>query len=115
MIGPKWDKGEWGGCILLGGNGDFNAVGEGITIIRRIVERRHAADKNHKDHKILPVFFDDWTPIVDTVPNARALVLEATTLYASVNILLYFILHSDTAIAWGVDRKGQRSKKTLSS
>jgi hypothetical protein len=110
VIGPKWDKGEWGGCILLGGNGNFSAVGVGITIIRRIVEARHAANKSHKEHKILPVFFDDWTPIVDAVPNARALVLEATTLYASVNVLLYFVLHSDTANAWGVDRKGAALK-----
>lgn len=111
VIGPKWDKGEWGGCILLGGNGDFKAVAWGITIIRRIVEARHAdTSKSHKEHKVLPVFFDDWTPIVDAVPNARALVLEATTLYASVNVLLYFILHSDTANAWGVDRKGAALK-----
>lgn len=110
VIGPKWDKGEWGGCILLGGSGDFAAVGRGITLIRRIVEARHGGGKSHKEHKILPVFFDDWTPIVDAVSNARALVLEATTLYASVNILLYFILHSDTANAWGVDRKGAALK-----
>jgi hypothetical protein len=110
VIGPKWDKGEWGGCILLGGNGDFQAVSHGITVIRRIVEARHADTKAHKEHKTLPVFFDDWTPIVDSMPNARALVLEATTLYASVNVLLYFILHSDTANAWGVDRKGAALK-----
>lgn len=111
VIGPKWDKGEWGGCILLGGNGDFQAVGYGITIIRRIVEARHAdTTKAHKEYKTLPVFFDDWTPIVDSVANARGLVLEATTLYASVNVLLYFILHSDTANAWGVDRKGAALK-----
>lgn len=47
---------------------------------------------------------------MDSVSNARALVLEATTLYASVNVLLYFILHSDTANAWGVDRKGAALK-----
>lgn len=111
VIGPKWDRGEWGGCILLGGNGDFQAVSYGISVIRRIVEARHAnPHRSHKEHKILPVFFDDWTPIVDAVSNARALVLEATTLYASVNVLLYFILHSDTANAWGVDRKGAALK-----
>lgn len=111
VIGPKWDRGEWGGCLLLGGNGDFDAVAWGISLIRRIVEHRHAdTTKSHKEHKILPVFFDDWTPIVDQVDNARAMVLEATTLYASVNVLLYFILHSDTAHAWGVDRKGAALK-----
>jgi hypothetical protein len=111
VIGPKWDKGEWAGCILFGGNGDVGNVAQGIAIIRKIVEKRHAnTTKSHKEHKLLPVFFDDWTPIVDAVAHARQLILEATTLYASVNILLYFILHSDTANAWGVDRKGAALK-----
>jgi hypothetical protein len=111
VIGPKWDKGEWAGCILFGGNGDVHEVAKGIAIIRKIVEQRHAnTTKSHKEHKLLPVFFDDWTPIVDSVEHARQLILEATTLYASVNILLYFMLHSDTANAWGVDRKGAALK-----
>lgn len=111
VIGPKWDRGEWSGCILFGGGGDFVGVSHGITVIRKIVEKRHAdSDLSHKDHRILPIFFDDWTPIVEAVDNARSMVLEATTLYASVNILLYFILHSDTANAWGVDRKGAALK-----
>jgi hypothetical protein len=111
VIGPKWDKGEWGGCYLIGGNGDFEAVERGIALVRKLVEQRHAdTTKRHKEHSIQPIFFDDWTPIVDAVHNARALVLEATTLYASVNVLLYFILHSDTANAWGVDRKGAALK-----
>jgi uncharacterized integral membrane protein len=111
VIGPKWDKGEWSGCYLLGGNGDFQKVEWAIGMIRQLVESRHAdTSRTHKQHSIQPVIFDDWTPIVDSVPNARALVLEATTLYASVNIILYFILHSDTAYAWGVDRKGAALK-----
>lgn len=111
VIGPKWDHGEWEGCIRLGGSGDFASVSRGIAIVRKIVEKRHAdSSLRHKDHRILPVFFDDWTPIVEAVTNARSMVLEATTLYASVNILLYFILHSDTAHAWGVDRKGAALK-----
>ncbi|MCG3208364.1 MAG: hypothetical protein FOGNACKC_01968 [Anaerolineae bacterium] len=110
VIGPKWDKGEWGGCYLIGGGGDMAALEWGITLVRRLVEQRHAAPMAHKSHPIQPIFFDDWTPIVDAVPNARALVLEATTLYASVNVVLYFILHSDTANAWGVDRKGAALK-----
>lgn len=110
VLGPKWDKGEWGGCYLIGGNGDFAAVEWGINLVRRLVEQRHAAQVAHKSHPIQPIFFDDWTPIVDAVSSARALVLEATTLYASVNVLLYFILHSDTAHAWGVDRKGAALK-----
>lgn len=110
VIGPKWDRGEWSGCILLGGGGGFERVEWGITKVRQLVEKRHADPRGHKDHPIQPVFFDDWTPIVDAVPNARALVLEAATLYASVNVILYFILHSDTANAWGVDRKGAALK-----
>ncbi|MCG3211552.1 MAG: hypothetical protein FOGNACKC_05198 [Anaerolineae bacterium] len=114
VIGPKWDRGEWAGCYLIGGGGDFTAVEWGIGVIRKLVEERHADTTTaHKSHPIQPVFFDDWTPIVDAVPNARALVLEATTLYASVNVLLYFILHSDTANAWGVDRKGAALKDNV--
>lgn len=111
VIGPKWDRGEWAECIKLGGNGDFGAVAKGINIVRQIVEHRHAnSELSHKEHQILPVFFDDWTPIVEAVDNARSMVLDATTLYASVNVLLYFILHSDTANAWGVDKKGAALK-----
>ncbi len=110
VVGPKWDLGEWGGCYLLGGSGDFEAVGRGIAVIRKLAETRHADPRPHKAHAIQPVFFDDWTPIVDQVDNARALILEATTLYSSVNILLYFILHSDTGNAWGVDKKGAALK-----
>jgi hypothetical protein len=110
VVGPKWDKGEWAGCLLFGGQGNFAEVEKGITIVRQEAQRRHADDRRHKDHSILPVFFDDWTPIVDAVSNAREMVLQATTLYASVNIILYFILHSDTSNAWGVDRKGAALK-----
>lgn len=114
VIGPKWDRGEWSGCYLIGGGGDMTAVEWGISLVRRLVEQRHAdTGRDHKSHPIQPVFFDDWTPIVDAVPNARALVLEATTLYASVNVLLYFILHSDTAAAWGVERKGAALKDNV--
>ena len=110
VIGPKWDMGEWGGCFLIGGDVNYSAVEWGINIIRRLADKRHAASIPHKSHPVQPIFFDDWTPIVKAVPNARALVLEATTLYASVNMILYFLLHSDTANAWGVDRKGAALK-----
>lgn len=111
IVGPKWDKDEWTGCHLFGGKGNFSEVAKGIEIVRQEAGNRHAdITKSHKAHSILPVFFDDWTPIVDSVENARELVLQATTLYASVNIILYFILHSDTANAWGVDKKGAALK-----
>lgn len=110
VIGPKWDAHEWGGCKKFGGNGDMQAVENGIRVVTQEVTRRHADDRPHKSHPVLPIFFDDWTPIVDGVNNARQLILEATTLYASVNIVLYFILHSDTADAWGVGKKGSALK-----
>ncbi|MCB0175806.1 MAG: hypothetical protein KDJ97_35205 [Anaerolineae bacterium] len=110
VIGPKWDAHEWQGCKKFGGNGDMQAVENGIRVVTQEVGRRHADDRPHKSHPILPIFFDDWTPIVDEVSNARKLILEATTLYASVNIILYFILHSDTGDAWGVGKKGAALK-----
>ncbi|MCB0209412.1 MAG: hypothetical protein KDJ52_08785, partial [Anaerolineae bacterium] len=110
VIGPKWDNHEWNGCKKFGGNGDMQAVENGIRIVTQEVSRRHADSRPHKSHAVLPIFFDDWTPIVDGVSNARKLILEATTLYASVNIILYFILHSDTADAWGVGKKGAALK-----
>ncbi|MCB0212787.1 MAG: hypothetical protein KDJ52_25820, partial [Anaerolineae bacterium] len=110
VIGPKWDAHEWTGCKKFGGKGDMQAVESGIRIVTQEVARRHADDRPHKSHPVLPIFFDDWTPIVDEVKTARRLILEATTLYASVNIILYFILHSDTADAWGVGKKGAALK-----
>jgi len=56
------------------------------------------------------VFIDDWTATVQSTINGKALMLEATTLYASVNILLYFIIHSDTSGAWGVEKYGAALK-----
>lgn len=110
VIGPKWDRGEWAGCQLFGGNGNFERVAVGLKTIQEIASDRHASNKAHKEHQVLPVFFDDWTPIVNEIEAAKDLIFNATTLYASVNILLYFILHSDTANAWGVDKKGAALK-----
>jgi len=110
VIGPKWDRGEWAGCQLFGGNGNFERVAVGLKTIQEIASDRHASNKMHKEHQVLPVFFDDWTPIINELEMAKDLIFNATTLYASVNILLYFILHSDTANAWGVDKKGAALK-----
>jgi hypothetical protein len=98
----------------LGGQGDFDRVSKGIVIAQQIAHNRHAnEDKGHKEHKILPIFFDDWTNIIKAVDNAKNLIFEATTLYASVNIILYFIIHSDTANAWGTDRTGAALKNNF--
>jgi hypothetical protein len=108
VIGPKWDKGEWQGCKLYGGEYDFPKVSQGMQIIRTEAQSRHAdKDLSHKQHAILPVFFDDWTGIrAKLEKEAEDFVIEATTLYASVNIILYFIIHLDTANAWGVGKIG---------
>jgi len=76
--------------------------------VKELAEKRHA-NKNisHREHPIRPAFFDDWTAIRAKLQNeAEAFILDATTLYASVNILLYFIIHLDTANAWGVGKVG---------
>jgi hypothetical protein len=111
VIGPKWDRGEWEGCILIGGESNYSEVAKGIEKVKKLAHSRHSDNsKSHKEHSIQPIFFDDWTVVIDNVNTARNLIIEATTLYASVNIVLYFIIHSDTANAWGVDKKGAALK-----
>jgi len=108
VIGPKWDKGEWEGCALFGGEYNLQQVSRGMGIVKKLAEDRHA-NKNlsHKQHPIQPVFFDDWTAIrAHLLEESEAFILDATTLYASVNIILYFIIHLDTANAWGVGKVG---------
>jgi len=108
VIGPKWDKGEWEGCALFGGEYNFEKVSQGMRVIRRLATDRHASPNlSHKQHSIQPVFFDDWTGIrAKLEKDAEDFIIEATTLYASVNIILYFIIHLDTANAWGVGKVG---------
>lgn len=108
VIGPKWDKGEWPGCALFGGQYNFERVSQGMRIARQLATERHAhSDLSHKQHPIQPIFFDDWTGIrAKLEKEAEDFIIEATTLYASVNIVLYFILHLDTANAWGVGKVG---------
>lgn len=108
VIGPKWDAGEWNGCQLYGGEYDFGRVAEGMQRIAALAHSRHAdKDRTHKEHSIQPVFFDDWTATRAKLPDqAEAFIIDATTLYASVNVILYFIIHLDTANAWGVGRIG---------
>lgn len=113
VIGPKWDQGEWPGCQLFGGSYNFEAVYYGMTVIKAEAQRRHSSGVPHKSLPILPVFFDDWTAIVAKVPEAEDFVLEALTLYASVNIALYFIIHLDTANAWGVGKIGAALKNNF--
>lgn len=108
VVGPKWDRGEWGGCIKIGGSGDYGKVNAGMDAVKKLAKQRHS-DKNlsHKQHEIQPVFFDDWTAIRANIDvEAESFIVDATTLYASVNIILYFIIHLDTANAWGVGKVG---------
>lgn len=113
-IGPKWDKGEWEGCTLFGGEYNLQQVNRGMQIVKRLAEDRHS-DKNlsHKQHSIQPVFFDDWTAIAAELPEAEDFILKATTLFASVNIILYFMIHLDTANAWGVHKVGAALKNNF--
>lgn len=108
VIGPKWDKGEWQGCTLFGGEYNFEQVQRGMRITRKLAEDRHAdTNLSHKQHPIQPIFFDDWTAIrAKLEKEAEDFIIDATTLYASVNIILYFIIHLDTANAWGVGKIG---------
>lgn len=108
VIGPKWDKDEWDGCTMFGGGYNFERVSQGMRIARKLAEDRHGNGKmGHKEHAIQPVFFDDWTAIrAKLEKEAEDFIIDATTLYASVNIILYFIIHLDTANAWGVGRVG---------
>ena len=112
VIGPKRDKGEWPNCVYYGDGFNWSQVMEGIERVRDEALRRHQnQDKGHKQHSIMPVFFDDWTNTRAQLTNeAEQLILDATTLYASVNIVLYFILHLDTANAWGVGKVGAALK-----
>ena len=108
VIGPKWDRGEWEGCTLFGGEYQMQQVNRGMQIVKRLAEDRHSnKELSHKQHAIQPVFFDDWTAIrANLLAESEAFILDATTLYASVNIILYFIIHLDTANAWGVGKVG---------
>lgn len=114
IIGPKWDKGEWEGCVLFGGEYNLSQVARGMQIVKRLAEDRHA-NKNlsHKEHPLQPVFFDDWTAIAAELPEAEEFILKATTLFASVNIILYFMIHLDTANAWGVHKIGAALKNNF--
>jgi hypothetical protein len=78
-----------------------------MRIVRKLAEDRHASPAGHKSHQIQPVFFDDWTAIRAKLgKEAEDFIIDATTLYASVNVVLYFIIHLDTAPAWGVGKVG---------
>ena len=114
VIGPKWDKGEWDGCIKLGGFFRYDVVGRAIAWVQAEAEKRHANKQmGHKEHPLLVIFFDDWTQIKRNCSNAEQLIIDASTMYASVNLILYFIIHSDTREAWGVDRVGASLKDGL--
>lgn len=113
VVGPKWDIGEWPGCELIGGKEDFTAVSAGLERVRQIAKDRHESDRGHKEHRYQPIFLDDWTLVRAKCDNASDMILEASTFYASVNLLLYFIIHTDTAHAWGVGKEGAALKNNF--
>lgn len=107
VIAPKWDKGEWLGATLFGGQLNYKRVQQGIGIVNRLAVERHESGLPFNQHPILPVFFDDWTDIRKELgEEAESLVIKASTMFATVNIILYFMLHADTVNAWGVDKIG---------
>lgn len=108
VVGPKWDRGEWEDCTLFGGEYNLERVAQGMRIVKRLAEDRHSnSQRGHKENPVQPVFFDDWTSIrAKLEKEAEDFIIDATTLYASVNIILYFIIHLDTANAWGVGKVG---------
>jgi len=114
VIGPKWDRGEWAGCTLFGGELNYNAVKRGLKVALRLAKDRHANSMPHDQHSVQAIFFDDWTSIKKNIgEDAEYLVTEATTLFASVNIIVYFMIHLDTANAWGVDKIGAALKNNF--
>lgn len=107
VIAPKWDHGEWLGCKLFGGQLNYKRIQQGIRVINQIAMERHQSGMPFNQHPVLPVFFDDWTDIRKELgEEAESLVVKASTMYATVNIILYFMLHADTVNAWGVDKIG---------
>lgn len=111
VIGPKRDTGEWTGCTFFGDGYNIGQVRRGLGIVRKLANDRHSSQLPHKQHKIQPVFIDDWTAIMQELrTDAEEFITKATVLYASVNIILYFIIHLDTAKAWGVNNLGAALK-----
>jgi hypothetical protein len=111
VIGPKFDVGEWQGCILIGGKNDASEIERGINVVKDEAQRRYDSPDGHKTHPLLVVFFDDWSAIIaGTKELAKELIYRGSTIYASVNIILYFINHADTSPAWGVDNVGAALK-----
>lgn len=107
VIAPKWDLGEWAGANLFGGQLNYKRVEQGINVINRLAMERHESGLPFNQHPILPVFLDDWTDIRKELGElAENLVIKASTMYATVNIIMYFMLHADTVNAWGVDKIG---------
>lgn len=108
VIAPKMEPGEWAGCNLYVGRA--RTLERGLQVILDEVERRHNSSQSAKSFPFLPVFLDDWSNIVNEVELAREFIFQASTLFTSANIMLYFILHSDTRPAWGVDERGAALK-----
>ena len=107
VIGPKWRDHEWAGCLKHGGKGDYDAVQKGLDGVYELAMVRHEKGESNVPQ---PVFVDDWTPIVKEIPDVERFMISATTLFASAGVVLYFLIHSDTANAWGVGKTGAALK-----
>lgn len=109
VIAPKWDVDEWTFVDKkFGGGGDWQSVGEGLDELQREIAARHANTAvSHKSHKVLVCVIDDVTPLVQNVDNFEDFIMTATTLSASVNVVIIFLIHADTRDAWGVGTKGK--------
>jgi len=108
VIAPKMEPGEWPGCKTIIGR--RRILEQGMRLILEEVDRRHSDKKSSKSFPFLPIFLDDWSNIVNETDLGREFIFQASTLFTSANIILYFILHSDTRPAWGVDDKGAALK-----
>lgn len=109
VIAPKWDVDEWTFVDKkFGGGGDWQSVSEGLDELQREIAARHANTAvSHKSHKVLVCVIDDVTPLVQNVDNFEDFIMTATTLSASVNVVIIFLIHADTRDAWGVGTKGK--------
>lgn len=114
VIALKSDTQEWDGCQLVGGTGEIATIIEGINAVSQEATRRHQSKMGHKDHPPLIIILDDWDDIVLEAPRmASRFVQKALTMYASVNIVCYFLLHDDTLPAWGLTGVGASVKNKV--
>lgn len=107
VIGPKRKPGEWIDCERLITD-DTDKLNIALQKIVQLSRMRHAGKEQISPQ---PVFCDDWVWFVQYVDFAEQFMAEAGTVMASANIILYFILQSDSKDAFGVGRLGAMLKR----